>query len=76
MSQTIRTTITIPEQLLYEAKIYTASQRTNLSQLVRTLLSQKLLSPSMPSSLLKISGTLKLKDKEPPTREQLYSHHV
>ncbi len=76
MSQIVRTTITLPEQLLYEAKIYAIGQKTNLSQLVRSLLSQKLLSPPKPKSLLKLSGTLNLKDKEPPTREQLYSQHA
>jgi len=73
MSQIIRTTITIPEQLLYEAKIYAINKKTNLSQLIRSLLSQKLLTSSKPKSLQKLAGTLNLENKEPPTRQQLYS---
>ncbi|MDZ7587343.1 MAG: DUF6364 family protein [Patescibacteria group bacterium] len=74
MTYLIRTTITLPEPLLEQAKYYAVINKTNLSQLIRESLTTKIRAKinNKPKSLLTLAGSLNLGGKEPPTRNELY----
>ncbi len=74
----IRTTVTLPEILIEEAKYYALTQKTSLSQLVRESLAEKIKSSLVkkPKSILGVAGSLDLKGKKPPKRSELYARHL
>lgn len=74
----IRTTVTLPEALIKEAKYYAVTYKTNLSQLIRESLAERIKSrlKTKSSSLSSLAGTLDLKGKQPPIRSNLYKKHI
>ncbi|MBU1085724.1 MAG: DUF6364 family protein [Candidatus Beckwithbacteria bacterium] len=73
-----RTTVTLPDYLVEEAKYYAISQKTSLSQLMREGLTKRIKSSSTDesSSILKLAGSLNLSGVQPPSRSELYKKHV
>ena len=73
-----RTTVTLPDYLIEEAKYYAVSHKTNLSQLVRESLADRiqLNSSSSRNSILKLAGSLNLGGTQPPSRSELYEKHL
>jgi hypothetical protein len=78
MTYLMRTTITLPEPLLEQAKYYAVINKTNLSQLIRQGLAATLGIgiKTKKLSLLDLAGTLDLGGKEPPKRDVLYKTYV
>lgn len=74
----IRTTVTLPEILIDEAKHYALAQKTSLSQLMREGLAERIKSnlKTNQKSLLSVAGSLNLKGKRPLTRSELYEDHL
>lgn len=74
MTYLMRTTITLPEPLLEQAKYYALANKTTLSQLIREGLTTKIKAKinNKPKSLLTLAGSLNLGGKEPPSRNELY----
>lgn len=78
MTYLMRTTVTLPEPLLEQAKYYAVINKTNLSQLIRQGLMATLgLGIKIKTaSLLDLAGSLNLGGKEPPKRDSLYKTYV
>ncbi len=76
MSNLVRTTINIPQDLLLELKYYALSQNTSVSRLIQETVTEKMGKKKTKDSLLHLAGKLDLKDKTPPQRSKLYTKHV
>lgn len=61
MANLLRTTITLPEELLKRAKITAVSEEKTLSELIRESLEERIgkLSPPSKEELLSLMGTIK-----------------
>lgn len=78
MTYLMRTTVTLPEPLLEQAKYYALANKTTLSQLIREGLTTKIKAKinNKPKSLLTLAGSLNLGGKEPPSRNELYDSYL
>jgi len=78
MSEQIRTTIVLPEDLLNQVKLYALSNKTNVSHLIRNCLEEKISGRRVKKtkSILSLAGRLNLKGKEPPKRSRIYQQHA
>ncbi len=78
MTYLMRTTVTLPEPLLEQAKYYAFANKTTLSQLIRESLTTKIKAKinNKPKSLLALAGSLNLNGKEPPARNELYDSYL
>lgn len=80
MQKLIRTTITLPEDLLQEAKIQAVKEKTTLSGLIRQKLT-KINIPSKKESIpsrdpMTLLGKYKIGIKSTLRREEMYEEHL
>lgn len=79
MHKITRTTITIDENLLTQAKLHAIKNKTSVSKLIQNSLQQHIRTSDKQSpnpSVLQLAGRLNLKGKTPPTRKQIYDQHL
>jgi len=78
MSNLVRTTITIPESLLMQMRYWAIENKTNVSQLLRESVREKIGQNSKVKnkSILGLAGSLSLGGKNPPKRNKLYEKHL
>ena len=78
MSEQQRTTIVLPQDLLYQAKIYALGNKTNVSWLIRDCLSERIKAKrsGKTKSILELAGSLNLKGKKPPARSEIYEGYL
>ena len=78
MSEQQRTTIVLPQDLLYQAKIYALGNKTNVSRLIRDCLNEKIRGRQFKKtkSILELAGSLNLKGKKPLARSKIYEEYL
>ncbi len=78
MTYLMRTTITLPDSLLEQAKYYAIANKTTVSQLIQEGLATKIKAKikNKPKSILTLAGSLDLGSKEPPTRNEIYDSYL
>ncbi|MEK7622980.1 MAG: DUF6364 family protein [Patescibacteria group bacterium] len=78
MTYLMRTTITLPESLLEQAKYYAVANKTTVSRLIKEGLAIKIKAKinNKPKSILTLAGSINLGGKEPPTRNELYDSYL
>ncbi len=80
VSNLIKTTITLPEDLLQRAKFTAIHEKTTVSQIMRDALDTRTRKPKLPVKKvnpMRYLGVFKLGIKEPyKKREDLYEDHI
>lgn len=75
MSNLIRTSINLPQNLYQDMRLYAASQNISLSQLIRDSVTQKL-GKKNNQDILNLAGSLSLGGQKTPSRQKIYKNHV
>jgi len=77
MQSRVRTTITLPEGLLEEAKIYSVKKKTNLSNLIAQALAKEVRLPASKGQKLHMKlGKYSLGVKNHLRREDIYADYL